>query len=402
MIETNRSCRDEFKYTDLLDSYIKQSKEILKENLVGIYLHGSAVMGCFNPDKSDIDLIVVVKEPPSGQIKREYMDMVVEQNTLGPAKGIEMSIVKRDVCNPFVYPTPFELHFSVAHLNRYKDNPDDYVQKMKGTDKDLAAHFTIITNRGRCLYGEPIEEVFGAVPKVDYMDSIYEDIADAADEMVNNTMYLTLNLARVLAYKNEGLILSKKEGGQWALENLPEEYHELVTAALEEYETNVTISYNEDLARHYAEHMLNIIRCEGVMGNIEYTLHENQLKAEDFIRLKMAAGFRERPTELVAKALKNNLFDVTAVVNGEVIGMGRLVGDGVMYWYLQEIVVLPEYQGKGIGTAIVNRLLQYITEHTEPGNFTSVGLTAAEGKNGFYERFGFKKSNGMTKYIERE
>ncbi len=138
------------------------------------------------------------------------------------------------------------------------------------------------------------------------------------------------------------------------------------------------------------------------MDKTEFTLLENQLKAEDFIRLKVSAGFRERATELVERALKNNLFDVVAVVNDEVIGMGRLVGDGVMYWYLQEIVVLPEYQGKGIGTAIVNRLLEYITEHTESGNFTSVGLTAAEGKDGFYERFGFNKSNGMTKYIERE
>ena len=102
---------------------------------------------------------------------------------------------------------------------------------------------------------------------------------------------------------------------------------------------------------------------------IEYKLLENKLKAKDFIRLKLSAGFRERSVELVEKALDNNLYDVVAVTGGEVIGMGRLVGDGVMYWYLQEIVVLPEYQGNGIGTAIVNRLLEYITKHTEKGDF---------------------------------
>ena len=59
-------------------------------------------------------------------------------------------------------------------------------------------------------------------------------------------------------------------------------------------------------------------------------------------RLKTLSGFRERPVELVERALKNNLYDVIAVADGEVIGMGRLVGDGVMYWYLQEIVVLPD------------------------------------------------------------
>ena len=136
------------------------------------------------------------------------------------------------------------------------------------------------------------------------------------------------------------------------------------------------------------------------MGDVEYTLIDNNLKAEDFLRLKVATGFRDRPIALVEKALQNSLFDVTAVAGGKVIGMGRLVGDGAMYWYLQEIIVLPKYQNKGIGTAIVNRLLDYVSDHTQAGDFTSVGLTAAEGKEGFYERFGFERSHGMTKYIE--
>ena len=57
---------------NLIDSFVEQSKEILKENLVGIYLHGSLAMGCFNPQKSDIDLIIVVNEPLSDIVKKEY------------------------------------------------------------------------------------------------------------------------------------------------------------------------------------------------------------------------------------------------------------------------------------------------------------------------------------------
>ena len=137
------------------------------------------------------------------------------------------------------------------------------------------------------------------------------------------------------------------------------------------------------------------------MNMIDFKLVENQLSAEDFLRLKLATGFRNRPITQVEQALENDLLDVVAVANNEVIGMGRLVGDGVMYWYLQEIIVLPEYQGKGIGTSIVNHLLEYIKNNTSEGDFTCVGLTAAEGKETFYERFGFKKSNGMNLYIER-
>lgn len=137
------------------------------------------------------------------------------------------------------------------------------------------------------------------------------------------------------------------------------------------------------------------------MNGFQYELIENELTAKDFIRLKVATGFVERPVEQVEKALKNDLYDVTAVYNEEVIGMGRLVGDGFLYWYLQEIIVLPQFQGQGIGTKIVNRLLEYIKENAAPGTIVSVGLTAATGKDTFYEQFGFSKSLGMTMYIER-
>ena len=245
---------------DLINEFVNRSKDILKENLVGIYLHGSSVMGCFNPEKSDIDLIIVVDDKMSDITKKAYMDMIVDLNSYAPAKGIEMSIVRKEVCDPFVYPTPFELHFSAMHLKWYKDNPEDYILKMNGTDKDLAAHFTIIGKRGKCLFGLPIEDVFAVVPKADYLDSIWNDIVEAPEEITGNTMYLTLNLARVLAFAKDGLVLSKKEGGEWGLKNVPEEYHSLIEDALSEYGSSVVPQYDKELSVKYAEYMLKSIR----------------------------------------------------------------------------------------------------------------------------------------------
>ena len=242
-----------------LGAFVARAKVILGDNLAGIYLHGSAVMGCFNPGKSDLDLIVVVNEPVSDTVKKDFMDMVVELNESAPAKGLELSVVTRNVCDPFVYPTPFELHFSVAHLGWYRNDPDDYIQKMNGTDKDLAAHFTIIRSRGQCLYGVPMDEIFSPVPRDDYMDSIRNDIAEAVDEIGDNTMYLTLNLARVLAYKEEDLVLSKKEGGNWALKNTPTQFHPLIQDAMSEYVGSEDIVYDTELAKQYAAYMLDRI-----------------------------------------------------------------------------------------------------------------------------------------------
>ena len=253
---------------ELLAAFVEQSCHILSDNLMGIYLHGSAVMGCFHPEKSDIDLILVVKDEVSDTVKRQFMDMVVELNSRAPKKGLELSIVKEEVCKPFVYPTAFELHFSVAHLNWYRANPEDYVAKMKGTDKDLAAHFTIIYHRGKVLYGKAIREVFAEVSHEAYMDSIWCDIEGAAEDILDSPMYIILNLCRVLGYKEEGLILSKKEGGEWMLRQLTEKDHGtltddfsgLIAAALKEYTAGEKMELQEDLGRRFAEYMLERIK----------------------------------------------------------------------------------------------------------------------------------------------
>jgi len=139
------------------------------------------------------------------------------------------------------------------------------------------------------------------------------------------------------------------------------------------------------------------------MNEVQYELVDNHLTAEDFMRLKVATGFMDRPLAQAEKALQNGLFNVSAVCDGKVVGMGRLVGDGAMYWYLQEIIVLPEYQGKGIGKSIVSRLLEYIKNTALPGTKIEVGLTAVKGKEPFYEKFGFScGSSGMIKWIEIE
>lgn len=244
----------------LLREFTDLSREILGQSLVGVYLHGSAAMGCFNPGKSDLDLLIVVENTLPDDVKRRCMDMVVRLNESGPAKGIEMSIIRRDVCRPLVYPTPFELHFSVAHLDWFRSDPDGYVRGMKGTDRDLAAHVQILYHRGRKLFGAEIREVFGPVLEDVYFDSIRFDIETAAEDVLRDPMYMILNLCRVLAYKKDRLILSKQEGGQWGMEHIPEApYRQLIAAALEEYGSGILMRAEEALRGEFARYMLDRI-----------------------------------------------------------------------------------------------------------------------------------------------
>lgn len=133
----------------------------------------------------------------------------------------------------------------------------------------------------------------------------------------------------------------------------------------------------------------------------EIEIVENVLTPEDFVRLRTAAGFADIPLPHATRALKNGLVNVSALCDGELVGMGRLVGDGAMYWYLQEIIVLPEYQGQGIGRKIVNYLVEYVILHSSTGKFTTIGGVSAKGKEGFYQKLGFEIiPNGIKKMVE--
>lgn len=100
------------------------------------------------------------------------------------------------------------------------------------------------------------------------------------------------------------------------------------------------------------------------------------------------------------------MYSVAAIDNNTMIGMGRLIGDG-MYYMIVDIIVQPDYQGKGIGSNIVNRLTEYVHKETSAGGRSSIQLIAEKGKESFYERFGFKLipnefcGSGMRKVIRR-
>lgn len=244
---------------ELLDKLVKHSCNIFENNLVGIYLHGSMAMGCFNGMKSDIDILVVVENAITDLQKKRFMDVIVDLNDNAPAKGIEMSLVKSEYCKNFIYPTPFDLHFSTMHLNWYKSNSKDYLEKMNGTDQDLAAHFVITKNRGVVLYGKAISDVFGEIPAETYLDSIKSDIMNSQDEVIDNPIYIILNLCRVLAYVKERLVLSKKEGGEWGLKNIDGKYRGLIKDALVCYSSDQDMILNHSLALEYCKYMKNKI-----------------------------------------------------------------------------------------------------------------------------------------------
>lgn len=226
---------------ELLDTLANECKSILGDTFVGFYVHGSLTMGCFNYELSDIDFLVVVNSPLHGKMRKNLMDILIHHSSEAPPKGLEMSVVLEKYMQKYVYPTPFEMHFGSDQIARYK--ADFSYGTEGGVDPDLAAHATIIKERGICHRGKPINEVFFDIPKEYYLKSIISDSEESIQNIMNGSdsgmcsvpTYGVLNLCRVLAFIDDGLITSKQEGGKWALKNLPKKYSNVIKQALNKY-----------------------------------------------------------------------------------------------------------------------------------------------------------------------
>ena len=133
---------------------------------------------------------------------------------------------------------------------------------------------------------------------------------------------------------------------------------------------------------------------------------ENVLCYEDYSKLRESVGWMLFSKEQTQMALMNSLYTVIAVKDSQTVGMGRLTGDG-MYYMIVDIVVQPNYQKQGIGTKIVNMIIEFVDKETPSGGRSSIQLIAEKGKETFYEKIGFKIiphefcGSGMRKVIHK-
>lgn len=239
----------------------------LSDNIVGVYLHGSLAMGCFNPLRSDVDLLVAIREGMSSCAKLRLAHLL-----LGVSRKpypLEVSFLAQADLTPCRFPTPFAFHYSEMwrqhfseQLTSNRGEPDWGWEAQ--TDPDLAAHITILHHRGVALLGAPIQAVFPPVPSEDYLAAIWEhDAKSIVHSIERSPIYGVLNLCRVLWYVCDGTISSKEEAGIWAAAALPEGFQELVRHALELYRGNTMHEqFDASLLKRFAAYMYDAIGSE--------------------------------------------------------------------------------------------------------------------------------------------
>lgn len=133
---------------------------------------------------------------------------------------------------------------------------------------------------------------------------------------------------------------------------------------------------------------------------------ENNLTVEQYLHLRQLVRWKPLPVEQAQRALDNSLYVLAAYHDGELVGMGRLVGDGAVICYIQDLIVVPNIQTHGIGSMIIERLIAYAESIGIPGTTMMLDLMCAKSREKFYQKHGFiarptdDLGPGMIQYLE--
>jgi ribosomal protein S18 acetylase RimI-like enzyme len=135
----------------------------------------------------------------------------------------------------------------------------------------------------------------------------------------------------------------------------------------------------------------------------QYSIKLESPTVEEFVNLRSKIGWGELDITMAEVSLDSSLFHIIVRDKEQLIGMGRIVGDGAMYFYIQDVIVDPSYQKSGIGSAVMTEIENYLSVTAKKGS--TIGLLSAKGKEAFYTRYGYilrpssSLGNGMCKFI---
>lgn len=128
----------------------------------------------------------------------------------------------------------------------------------------------------------------------------------------------------------------------------------------------------------------------------KYVLINAEPSAEDFCRLRTISGLTPRPLEAARNGLPRSCYGVHIEHAGRVVGMGRIVGDGALNFDIVDVAVDPDYQGQGLGRAVMENLMAWLEQQSPDGAYITLVADVPE----LYEKFGFKsvrpESEGMA------
>lgn len=155
----------------------------------------------------------------------------------------------------------------------------------------------------------------------------------------------------------------------------------------------------DSFVKHYRgvdmPHYRYIARRNGGIGMNGFTVKYNELTAEQFTLLWESVWGDAPDIAQVRLAMEHTLFRVSVWDGEKIIGMARMLGDMGLDYYIKDVVVIPEYQHRGIGRLMINELMKFVNDNGIGGTDIFVELCAVPDKMPFYEKLGFSANEAQ-------
>ncbi|MGH7608454.1 MAG: nucleotidyltransferase domain-containing protein [Candidatus Dormibacteria bacterium] len=177
--------------------------------LVGVYLHGSAVLGDFEAEASDVDILVVVQDGIA-ESSVQVLARIVAAQVVTPGSGLEVSVVEESSCRRPSPPWPYKVHITTSSVETRTTWPEP-----GAGDSDLSLHYAVTRQAGWAAYGPLPTDVVGEVGRHLVAAQLAGELLWAVDHASES--YAVLNTCRALRWSAEGTFCSKTAGGTWAL-----------------------------------------------------------------------------------------------------------------------------------------------------------------------------------------
>lgn len=133
----------------------------------------------------------------------------------------------------------------------------------------------------------------------------------------------------------------------------------------------------------------------------------NIISVKDYNCLRKAVGWNELEVEQAERGLQNSSYITVAYKEAQVVGTARVIGDGGYIAIIVDVIVLPEFQGNGIGSQLMNNVINYLENSITETQCLMINLMAAPNKESFYNKFKFvERPNesmgaGMVRWLNR-